>query len=136
MAALAVVGRCAFGVFLMNSGVQHFLFTGAVLALIPAWIPGPRVWAYATGVALIAGGAGLIAAAASAIRVHGLLSLAQMLLRFAPDLGIRMARDDVAQRPHRALVRQPVQRVQCVIAYRAIGIVEHGALDDRLRAVE
>lgn len=60
MAALAVVGRCALGVFLINSGVQHFLFTGAVLTLIPTWIPGPRLWAYVTGVALIAGGAGLI----------------------------------------------------------------------------
>ena len=54
------VGRCALGVFLINSGVQHFLFTGAVHTLIPTWIPGPRLWAYVTGVALIAGGAGLI----------------------------------------------------------------------------
>jgi uncharacterized membrane protein len=60
MAALALVGRCALGVFLINSGVQHFLFTGAVTTLIPTWIPGPRLWAYVTGVALIAGGAGLI----------------------------------------------------------------------------
>ena len=60
LGALALVGRCALGVFLINSGVQHFLFTGAVITLIPTWIPGPRVWAYVTGVALAAGGVGLI----------------------------------------------------------------------------
>ena len=59
-ATLALVGRCALGIFLINSGIQHFLFTNAVITLIPAWIPGPRLWAYVTGVALIAGGAGLI----------------------------------------------------------------------------
>jgi uncharacterized membrane protein len=57
---LTVVGRVAFGAFLIASGVQHFLFPSAVMTLIPAWIPGPRVWTYVAGVALFAGGAGLI----------------------------------------------------------------------------
>ena len=60
MDPLTLVGRCALGLFLINSGIQHFLFTGAVITLMPAWIPGPRWWAYITGVALAAGGVGLI----------------------------------------------------------------------------
>jgi uncharacterized membrane protein len=59
-AALAVVGRFALGAFLIASGVQHFLFVDAVITLVPTWIPGARLWAYVAGVALIAGGSGLI----------------------------------------------------------------------------
>jgi uncharacterized membrane protein len=58
--ALAIAGRVALGLFLIASGVQHFLFTDAVVTLIPAWIPAARMWAYVAGIALIAGGAGII----------------------------------------------------------------------------
>jgi uncharacterized membrane protein YphA (DoxX/SURF4 family) len=58
--ALALVGRVALGAFLVASGVQHFLFPAAVTTLVPTWIPGARLWTYVAGVALIAGGAGLI----------------------------------------------------------------------------
>lgn len=60
LAALIVVGRFALGAFLIASGVQHFLFPDAVATLVPTWIPGARLWAYVAGVALIAGGGGLI----------------------------------------------------------------------------
>jgi uncharacterized membrane protein len=56
----SIVGRVAFGAFLIASGVQHFLFPDAVATLVPAWIPGPRLWGSVAGVALIAGGTGLI----------------------------------------------------------------------------
>ena len=59
-ATFAIAGRLALGSFLIASGVQHFLFTDAVVTLIPAWIPAARMWAYIAGVALIAGGAGLM----------------------------------------------------------------------------
>lgn len=59
-AALAGVGRFALGMFLIASGVQHFLFPDAVVTLVPTWIPAARLWTYVAGVALIAGGAGLI----------------------------------------------------------------------------
>ena len=54
------VGRVCLGAFLISSGIQHFLFVPFVATLVPAWIPGPRFWTYFAGVALIAGGAGLI----------------------------------------------------------------------------
>jgi uncharacterized membrane protein len=54
------VARVCLGAFLISSGVQHFLFVPFVATLVPVWIPGPRFWTYFAGVALIAGGAGLI----------------------------------------------------------------------------
>lgn len=41
-------------------GIQHFLFVDFVASLVPAWIPGHVFWTYFAGVALIAGGTGLI----------------------------------------------------------------------------
>jgi uncharacterized membrane protein YphA (DoxX/SURF4 family) len=58
--SLRVAGAVGFGLFLMASGVQHFLFTDAVTTFVPAWIPAARFWTYFAGVALIAGGAGVI----------------------------------------------------------------------------
>jgi uncharacterized membrane protein len=54
------LGRFCLGSFLAVCGVQHFLFVPFVTSLVPGWIPGPRVWTYATGVFLIAGGVGLM----------------------------------------------------------------------------
>jgi uncharacterized membrane protein len=60
MAAVVIAGRVGFAAFLIASGVQHFLFPDAVTTLVPAWIPVARFWAYFAGLALIAGGFGLI----------------------------------------------------------------------------
>lgn len=54
-------GPLFLGVFLLICGVQHFVYADFVQTLVPAWIPpGPRFWTSFTGVALIAGGAGLL----------------------------------------------------------------------------
>lgn len=54
-------GRICLGLFLVLTGVQHFLFTQFVASLIPAWFPGdPVFWTYFAAVALIAGGVGLL----------------------------------------------------------------------------
>lgn len=55
-----LVGRIALGAFLALAGVQHFLFTEFVMTLVPAWIPGALSWTCLVGVALIAGGIGLV----------------------------------------------------------------------------
>jgi uncharacterized membrane protein len=54
------VARVFLGAFLISSGIQHFLFVPFVATLVPAWIPGPQFWTCFAGVALIAGGLGLI----------------------------------------------------------------------------
>jgi uncharacterized membrane protein YphA (DoxX/SURF4 family) len=55
------MGRIGLGAFLASSGVQHFLFAAFVDSLVPTWIPpGARFWTCFAGVALIAGGVGLM----------------------------------------------------------------------------
>lgn len=59
-AAFIIIGRLCLGIFLVITGIQHFLFTAFVASLIPGWFPGDAVfWTYFAGVALIAGGIGL-----------------------------------------------------------------------------
>lgn len=55
------VARVCLAVFLLITGAQHFMFTPFVASLIPAWFPGdPVFWTRFAGVALLAGGAGLL----------------------------------------------------------------------------
>jgi uncharacterized membrane protein len=56
-----LVGRVCLGLFMLLGGVQHFRFVGFVATLVPSWIPGGGpFWVYFAGVALIAGGVGLM----------------------------------------------------------------------------
>lgn len=56
-----VLGRIGLGIFLIIAGVQHFKFIEFVVTLIPAWFPGnPTWWVQFAGVALLAGGLGLL----------------------------------------------------------------------------
>lgn len=54
------VGRACLGLFMISSGIQHFLWAPFVKAMVPAWIPGALFWTYFAGAALVAGGAGLM----------------------------------------------------------------------------
>lgn len=55
-----ILGRVCLGLFMILCGVQHFLFWQFVQTLVPSWIPGALFWTYLAGVALIAGGIGLM----------------------------------------------------------------------------
>lgn len=56
-----LVGQICLGLTLILNGTQHFIFVEFVASLIPAWFPGDAVfWTYFGGVALIAGGLGLL----------------------------------------------------------------------------
>jgi uncharacterized membrane protein YphA (DoxX/SURF4 family) len=57
---LAPVGRALFAVTLPGFGVLHFIYHDYVASVIPAWIPYPLFWAYATGVAHAAAGVALL----------------------------------------------------------------------------
>ena len=60
-AAFVLAGRISLGLFFVMTGIQHFLFTTFVASLIPPWFPGNAVaWTYFAGVALVAGGIGLL----------------------------------------------------------------------------
>lgn len=54
------IGRVCLGGFFVLCGIQHFIWTEFVASLVPAWIPGSVFWTYFAGVALIAGGAGML----------------------------------------------------------------------------
>jgi len=46
--------------FLIIAGIQHFLYATFVATLVPSWIPGHLFWTYFAGIALIAGGLGML----------------------------------------------------------------------------
>lgn len=55
-----LMGRIGMGLFLIISGYEHFLFLEFVKTLVPSWIPGSAFWSIFSGVALMAGGIGLM----------------------------------------------------------------------------
>ena len=57
---LVPVGRVCLCGFLILGGIQHFIWAKFVASLVPAWIPGAMFWVYFAGVALIAGGLGML----------------------------------------------------------------------------
>ena len=57
---LAPLGALFLAAFLVVCGVQHFVYNDFVTAMVPAWVPGQRFWACFTGVALFAGGVGIL----------------------------------------------------------------------------
>lgn len=57
---LSPLGPLFLAGFLILGGIQHFVYADFVAKLVPAWIPGLRFWVYFTGVALIAGGVGIL----------------------------------------------------------------------------
>jgi uncharacterized membrane protein len=54
------LGRFFFAAFLILCGVEHFIYVEFVAAMVPSWIPWHIFWAYFAGVALIAGGLGMV----------------------------------------------------------------------------
>ena len=57
---LIPLSRLFLSSFLILAGVQHFMFASFVANLVPRWIPGHLFWTYIAGVALIAGGLGIL----------------------------------------------------------------------------
>jgi uncharacterized membrane protein len=57
---LIPLGPLFLGGFMILGGIQHFVYADFVAQLVPPWIPEARFWVYFTGVALIAGGVGIL----------------------------------------------------------------------------
>lgn len=53
-------GRYMFGVMLAIFGLDHFLYPQIVASLVPAWVGAQMFWTYFAGIALIAGGIGIM----------------------------------------------------------------------------
>ena len=60
-ARMRLIARVAFGLCPPVFGLSHFAYAGFTAAMVPAWIPpGGLFWAWATGVAHIAGGLAIL----------------------------------------------------------------------------
>ncbi len=59
-ARFEAMGAPLLALFLVVCGIQHFVYGAFVATLVPAWMPAPEFWTYLTGVALMAGGAGIL----------------------------------------------------------------------------
>ncbi len=60
-ARMRLTARIAFGLSQPVFGLSHFVYAAFTAAMVPAWIPpGGMFWAYATGVAHIAGGLAIL----------------------------------------------------------------------------
>ncbi len=75
--SLTGLGGFFLSAFLILAGVQHFFYAQFVAGLVPAWIPGHLFWTYFAGIALIAGGIGMIVPMTK--RLAGCLSGAMIL---------------------------------------------------------
>lgn len=86
-----ILGRWCLGAFMILCGIQHFLFWQFVQTLVPAWIPGALFWTYFAGIALIAGGVGLMipATASLAGRLSGIMVFIWFVILHLPR-GIEM----------------------------------------------
>lgn len=59
--AFILLGTICLAVFMVNNGIQHFIYDEFVASLIPAWIPGdPYFWTYSSAFFLFAGAAGML----------------------------------------------------------------------------
>ncbi|QNE33276.1 hypothetical protein F1C10_02465 [Sphingomonas sp. NBWT7] len=54
------IARLGLILFYAVAGVGHLVFTDAMVRIVPGWVPQPRLFVLATGVAELAGAAGLL----------------------------------------------------------------------------
>jgi uncharacterized membrane protein len=57
---LILFGKYSLAGFMIYCGYLHFVLVAFVASLIPSWIPWHHFWTYFAGVALIAGGVGMV----------------------------------------------------------------------------
>lgn len=81
----------SFGAFFIVAGVLHFLIPRTYEAILPEWLPAHRAMVYASGVAEIAGGAGVLHPASR--RWGAWLSIATLVAVFPANLHMALNAD-------------------------------------------
>lgn len=82
----------SFAAFFTLAGVLHFVIPRTYEAIMPEWIPAHRAMVYASGVAEIAGGAGVLHPRTR--RLAGWWSIATLLAVFPANLHMALHADD------------------------------------------
>ncbi len=83
--------RRFFGPFLVFAGLMHFVIPRTYEAIVPDWLPARRGIVYASGVAEIAGGAGVMHPATR--RAASLWSVATLIAVFPANLHMALNPD-------------------------------------------
>ena len=83
--------RRLFGPFFIFAGVMHFVIPRTYEAIMPEWCPAHRELVYASGVAEIAGGAGVLHPRTR--RLAGLWSVATLIAVFPANLHMALNPD-------------------------------------------
>ena len=83
---LRPLGPLFFSGFLILGGIQHFVYFDFVTKLVPSWVPRPDLWVCFTGLALIAGGVGILVPKTSrlAATMTGIMILLWVVLLHIP----------------------------------------------------
>ncbi len=83
---IVLFARIAFGVCAVVFGSSHLLFPAFTASFVPAWIPFPLFWAYATGAGHAASGIALISGvqARLAVTMHALMMGSFVILLHLP----------------------------------------------------
>jgi uncharacterized membrane protein len=100
------------GPFFVFAGVMHFVIPRTYRKIVPPYVPAPKAMVYASGVAEIAGGAGLMVARRR--RLAGWWLIATMIAVFPANLHMALNPDDYPDVPGGAVslwVRLPFQGV-------------------------
>jgi uncharacterized membrane protein len=98
------------GPFFVLAGVMHFIKPRAYRAIVPPYLPAPEVLVYASGVAEIAGGAGLMVPAGR--RAAGWWLIGTLLAVFPANLHMALHPDQFPKVPGGApalVARLPLQ---------------------------
>jgi uncharacterized membrane protein len=106
--------RTLAGPFFMFAGAMHFIAPRPYRAIVPRWIPAPEAIVAASGVAEIAGGAGLIAPHAATRRWAGRWLVGTLVAVFPANIQMALHPERYPRVPggRRALwARLPLQAV-------------------------
>lgn len=106
-----------FGAFFIGAGTMHFVIPRAYESIVPPWLPRPRALVYASGVAEIVGGAGVLEPRTR--RAAALWSIATLVAVFPAN--VHMALDPDRYRVPRwaLLARLPLQAAFVAWAFAA-----------------
>jgi uncharacterized membrane protein len=103
-------GRAALGVFFLLNGANHFIHRRWYEAIMPDYLPAHRELVYASGVAELAGGAGVLSERTA--RPAGWWLIATLIAIFPANLHMALHPDRYGRIPPAALnARLPFQLV-------------------------